>query len=106
MGICRALQDSRRKETSMAKTLVKPEWEELGGGIKRRITADGEKLMQVEVHFQPGAEGYEHSHPHEQTSYVVTGGGIYKNLKEAYEIRKGDMIFVPGGLRHGFLAMQ
>lgn len=90
----------------MAKTLTKPEWEDLGGGIKRRITADGDKLMQVEVHFQPGAEGYEHSHPHEQTSYVVTGGGTYTILGEAYEIRKGDMIRVPGGLRHGFLAMQ
>ncbi|MBS1209994.1 MAG: cupin [Proteobacteria bacterium] len=86
--------------------LTKPDWQDLGGGIKRRITADGEKLMQVEVHFQPGAEGYTHTHPHEQTTFVVYGGGTYTIEDRAYEMRTGDIILVPGGLPHGFLAMQ
>ena len=86
-------------------SLSKPDYEDLGGGIKRRIIADGEKLMQVEVHFQPGAEGYVHSHPHEQTTYVVYGGGTYSIEGVPYEMRAGDMILVPGGLPHGFLAM-
>jgi quercetin dioxygenase-like cupin family protein len=86
--------------------LKKPDWEELGGGVKRRIVADGEKLMQVEVHFQPGAEGYVHSHPHEQTTLVVYGGGTYQIEDRKYEMRAGDVILVPGGLPHGFLAKQ
>lgn len=86
--------------------LSKPEWEDQGGGVKRRIVADGDRLMQVEVHFQPGAEGYEHSHPHEQTTLVVYGGGIYSIEGEQFEMRQGDVILVPGGKRHGFLAMQ
>jgi quercetin dioxygenase-like cupin family protein len=87
-------------------TLNKPEWQDLGGGVKRRIIADGEMLMQVEVHFQPGAEGYMHSHPHEQTTYVVYGGGTYTIVDQAYEMKAGDMILVPSGLMHGFLAKQ
>lgn len=87
-------------------TLSKPDWEDLGGGIKRRITADGEKLMQVEVHFQPGSEGYLHSHPHEQTTYVVYGGGTYTIEGEAFEMKAGDIILVPSSLQHGFLAKQ
>lgn len=89
-----------------AKKLVKPDWQDLGGGVKRRITADGDKLMQVEVHFQPGAEGYMHNHPHEQTSYVIKGGGIYTIVDQQYELHEGDIIFVPSGLMHGFLAKQ
>ncbi|HEX5127914.1 MAG TPA: cupin domain-containing protein [Rhodocyclaceae bacterium] len=87
-------------------TLTKPEWEDQGGGVKRRITADGEMLMQVEVHFQPGAEGYMHNHPHEQTTYVVYGGGTYTIVDKKYEMKAGDVILVPSGLMHGFLAMK
>lgn len=86
--------------------LAKPEWEDLGGGIMRRIVVDGARLMQVEVHFQPGAEGYVHTHPHEQSTYVVHGGGTYTIEDRSYTLRVGDVILVPSGLPHGFLAKQ
>lgn len=85
-------------------TLSKPEWDDLGDGVKRRVIADGEKLMQVEVHFQPGAVGYIHTHPHEQTTFIVYGGGVYTLGEEKYEMRQGDIILVPSGLPHGFAA--
>ena len=41
-------------------------FQDLGGGVKRKILAYGESLMQVEVHFEKGAVGAMHSHPHTQ----------------------------------------
>ncbi|GGG00034.1 hypothetical protein GCM10010916_16590 [Paenibacillus abyssi] len=49
------------------------EWENAEPGVKRKIFAPGERLMMMEVHFEAGAEGYLHSHPHEQMSYCLKG---------------------------------
>ena len=48
-------------------------FEEQGGGVKRKILAYGDALMQVEVHFEKGAVGAMHSHPHSQLTYVLSG---------------------------------
>ncbi len=56
-----------------------PTWQDQGGGVKRRIVADGEKLMLVQVHFEKDAEGTLHSHPHEQAAiWAGTACKVYK----------------------------
>ena len=47
--------------------------ENLGNGLKRKILAYHENLMMVEVHFEKGAVGEIHSHPHQQMTYVLEG---------------------------------
>ncbi len=81
-------------------------WEDLGKGVKRRILAHSAELMIVEVAFEEGAVGEIHSHPHEQTSYVVEGefefnvDGVKKVLKT------GDSTYKQPGIMHGGVAIK
>lgn len=47
--------------------------EDLGEGISRKVLAHSDNMMSVEVHFEEGAIGAMHSHPHEQLTYVLSG---------------------------------
>lgn len=47
--------------------------EDLGQGISRKVLAHSDNMMSVEVHFETGAIGAMHSHPHEQLTYVLSG---------------------------------
>ena len=78
-----------------------PQWIELGGGQRRKIRAYNEEMMLVEVGFDEGAVGADHSHPHTQISYVLEGEFTYHIEGEARVMRKGDSIVVPGGSIHG-----
>lgn len=42
------------------------QWENAEPGVRRRIFEPGQSIMMMEVHFEEGAEGYVHSHVHEQ----------------------------------------
>ena len=74
---------------------------ELGGGTRRRIGCYNEEMMLVEVRFDEGAVGSDHSHPHTQISYVMEGEFTYHIEGEARCMAKGDSIVVPGGKVHG-----
>jgi len=52
--------------------------QDLGGGTTRKILSYSENLMTVELHFDKGAVGAKHSHPHEQIGYIVSGRLIYQ----------------------------
>ena len=74
---------------------------ELGGGTRRRILAHNSEMMAVEVDFDMGAAGSDHSHPHTQISYVLSGEFTYHIGGEAHTMKPGDSIVVPGGSVHG-----
>ena len=42
-------------------------------GVKRKILAYSDEMMCVENHFEKGAIGAMHHHPHTQITYVVSG---------------------------------
>ncbi len=42
-------------------------------GARRRILSYGGKIMLVQFEFEAGVQSWEHSHPHEQIGYVVSG---------------------------------
>lgn len=75
--------------------------EELGGGIRRRILAHAGGLMQVEVHFDEGAVGPLHSHPHEQLTYVLSGEFEFTIGGETRMVRAGDTLYKGSGVTHG-----
>ncbi len=81
-------------------------WEDQGGGVRRRIIVDGEKLMLVQVHFEKGAEGALHSHPHEQAVYLLSGRVRFTRGEESFEIKEGENVLVPSGTRHGLVALE
>ena len=74
---------------------------ELGGGTSRRILAYNAEMMAVEVAFEAGAAGADHSHPHTQISYVLSGEFTYHIEGEARKMLPGDSIVVDGGKLHG-----
>ena len=78
-----------------------PELIELGGGTSRKIRCWNEEMMLVEVIFETGAVGSDHSHPHTQISYVLSGEFTYHIEGETRVMLPGDSIVVSGGKLHG-----
>ncbi len=78
----------------------------LGGGVTRRILSYDESLMSVEVSFEKGGAGAEHSHPHTQCSYVLSGKFSYSVEGEAVILNPGDSIVVPSGLPHSTVCLE
>jgi quercetin dioxygenase-like cupin family protein len=76
-------------------------FEDLGGGMRRRILAHGGGLMQVEVQFQEGAVGALPSHPHEQLTYVLSGEFEFTIGGETKIVRAGDTMYKKSGVLHG-----
>ena len=74
---------------------------ELGGGTRRRVLAHNGEMMAVEVSFDAGAVGSDHSHPHTQISYVLSGEFTYHIEGETRRMLPGDSIVVDGGKVHG-----
>lgn len=60
----------------------------------------------MEVHFESGAEGYEHHHVHEQMSYCLKGSIEFRIDGVKTVIRAGETIFIPGNARHGVTALE
>lgn len=82
------------------------EWEPAEPGVKRFIFEPGASLMMMEVQFEEGAEGYIHSHPHEQMSYVLKGTIEFTIEGEKTVVRAGQTIVIPGGSKHGVKALE
>ena len=76
-------------------------FEDLGGGVRRRMLAHGGGLMQVEVQFDEGAVGPMHSHPHEQLTYVLSGEFEFTIGGETRVVRAGDTLYKRPGIEHG-----
>lgn len=80
--------------------------QDLGGGVKRTVLSFNEKIMSVEVRFEKGAIGSEHTHPHTQMSYVLSGKFEYSVEGESVIMNPGDSIVVPSGLVHGTVCLE
>lgn len=81
-------------------------WENAEPGVKRKILNAAGSLMMMEVLFEQGAEGYEHSHPHEQMSYCLKGSFTFRIDGKEYVVGTGESIAIPGGARHGVTALE
>lgn len=70
-------------------------------GIKRKTLAYGQSTLMTEFILEKGKTLPLHSHPHEQTGYLVSGhikltiGGV------EYDMLPGDSWSIPGGIEHG-----
>ncbi|MBQ4630184.1 MAG: cupin domain-containing protein [Clostridia bacterium] len=77
------------------------EFKDLGKGVKRKILAYSESLMHVEVHFEEGAVGDMHFHPHEQTTYVLSGEFEFTIGNETKIVKSGDTLYDEPNVLHG-----
>ena len=74
---------------------------ELGNGVKSKILAYGDSLMLVEVYFEEGAVGAIHSHPHAQTTYVLSGEFEFTIGNETKIVKAGDTMYDAPNILHG-----
>lgn len=81
-------------------------WEEVDVGVKRKIHPPGERLMMMEVRFETGAIGPEHSHPHEQYTYCLEGRLEFTVNGEKRILSRGETLHIPGNVRHGVKALE
>lgn len=82
------------------------DWEAAEPGVKRKIFEPGEGIMMMEVHFEEGAEGYKHSHPHEQFSYCLEGELEFTIKGSKTVITAGETIRIPSNAEHGCRAIK
>ena len=78
----------------------------LGGGVARKVLAYDEDLMSVEVHFEKGAVGAMHTHPHTQISYVLEGKFEATIDGEVRIISKGDTYITEPDVPHGVKCLE
>ena len=70
-------------------------------GIRRKTLAYGTKSLLTEFILEKGKILPSHSHPQEQTGYLVSGRIILSIGAEKYEVTAGDSWSIPGGTEHG-----
>ena len=70
-------------------------------GIERKTLVYGEKTLMTEFRLRRGAVLPRHSHPHEQTGFLVQGCIRLFIGTEQYEAQAGDSWCIPGAIEHG-----
>lgn len=82
------------------------QWTSPEPGVTRRIMAYLPELMMVEVAFEEGAVGAQHSHPHIQASYVAEGSFDVTIDGRTERLDEGGSFIVPPDLVHGVKALR
>lgn len=78
------------------------EYKDLGAGLRRKVLAYSENIMNVELLFEAGAKGDMHSHPHEQIGYIIDGTLIFhEEGKDDVTLHTGDTYYVAPDVMHG-----
>ena len=75
-------------------------------GVVRRTLTAGDRLMLVEVHMDAGAVVPTHTHPHEQTGYLISGRCLFELGDDKRGLGPGDSWLVPGGVPHQATALE
>jgi quercetin dioxygenase-like cupin family protein len=75
-------------------------------GVVRRTLTDGDRLMLIEVAAEKGAVVPMHTHPHEQTGYLISGRLLFEVGDEKREIGPGDCWLVPSSVPHQGTALE
>jgi quercetin dioxygenase-like cupin family protein len=70
-------------------------------GILRKTLVHGKNMLMTEFQLRKGAVLPRHSHPHEQTGYLVKGRMRLWINSQSHEAQAGDSWSIPGGVEHG-----
>mgnify|MGYP001180904243 CR=1 FL=1 len=70
-------------------------------GIEQKTLVYGESMLMVEFLLKKGSILPRHSHPHEQTGYLVKGRIRLSIDLERYDVEPGDGWTIPGDVEHG-----
>jgi quercetin dioxygenase-like cupin family protein len=70
-------------------------------GIEQKTLVHGDNTLMVEFLLQKNAVLPLHSHPHEQTGYLIKGRIRLTVGADVHEVMPGDSWCVPGSVLHG-----
>ena len=70
-------------------------------GILMRTLCFGGQTLMTEFRLEGGATLPTHSHPHEQTGYLVHGHMVLAIGDERHDVVPGDSWCIPGDVDHG-----
>lgn len=70
-------------------------------GVHLKLLAGGSEANVQHFHIEPGAVVPEHSHPHEQLGYVVSGTLEFRVDGETKTVEPGDSYVLAGDELHG-----
>ena len=74
-------------------------------GITRKTLCHGENTLLAEFVLDKGVTLPMHSHPQEQTGYLVSGHLLLTIGEQQHDIHPGDAWIVPGNVPHGAQAL-
>jgi len=74
-------------------------------GVARRAVYI-ENVMMTFFHFEPGSVVPEHSHPHEQITYIVKGAMEFTLAGETRVLRAGDGVCCPPDADHSAVILD
>ncbi|MDR1569057.1 MAG: cupin domain-containing protein [Oscillospiraceae bacterium] len=80
--------------------------ERAGEGVERQVLAYADEMMCVANHFEKGAVGAMHSHPHTQITYIVSGEFEFTIGEEKHIVRAGDTMLKQNGVPHGCVCLE
>ena len=69
-------------------------------GIDQKTLVYGDKTLLAEFQMKKGAVLPKHSHPYEQTGYLVSGHIVLTAGTEVYDCRPGDSWCIPMNIEH------
>ena len=75
-------------------------------GVQLKTLVYGEKTHSLEFRLAEGSQLPEHSHPHEQTGYLVAGKIRLTIGAETYQVEPGDSWCIPGHVKHSVIVLE
>ncbi|MBL7875285.1 MAG: cupin domain-containing protein [Cyclobacteriaceae bacterium] len=81
-------------------------WEELGGGVSRKMLGYDNQIMMVLVKFEKGAVGSPHSHFHTQATYCAAGKFEFEIDGVKQVVNAGDGVYIEPNLVHGAVCLE
>lgn len=70
-------------------------------GIELKTLVHGEKTSMTKFLLKKGSTLPRHTHPHEQTGYLIKGRMRLSIGLEKYDTRQGDSWCIPSNIEHG-----
>lgn len=80
--------------------------ETVAQGVSRKVLAYCDEAMCVENHFEAGAIGAMHNHPHTQITYVADGVFEFTIEDRTYTVKQGDTLLKQDGVMHGCTCLE
>ncbi len=75
-------------------------------GIDQKTLVHGDKTLMTEFRLKKDSLLPRHSHPHEQTGYLVSGHLRLYIGGEPHDVCPGDSWCIPGGMEHNADALE